>query len=193
MRIFGLTGSIATGKSFVAEIFRKNNIKVFSSDAEVDKLLKEKEVIEIIKSEQLLSKAIKDEIIDKDFLSNLVFKDDCCLEKLENILHPLVAKKRDEFFHENEKFGLLEVPLLFEKKYQTLCYKVITTYCSKKAQMERALRRKNLDRNRLNFIMKKQISGDIKATLTNYLVYTDISYQCTEKQVDEILLKEGMK
>ena len=193
MKIIGLTGSIATGKSFVAEIFRRNNVEVFSSDAEVAKLLKEKKVIGAIQEQPLLAEVVKDEVIDKNLLSNLVFKDDNLLEILENILHPLVAEKRDEFFKGNQKFVLLEVPLLFEKSYQSLCEKIITTYCSEKIQKERALRRKNIDNNRLNFIMKKQMAGNIKAKFSNYLVYTDISYQYTENQVEEILRKEGIK
>jgi dephospho-CoA kinase len=193
MKIIGLTGSIATGKSFVAEIFRRRNIEVFSSDAAVGDILKEKEVINIIKNDRFLKEVIKNDIIDKELLSNLVFKDLKLLEILENILHPLVAKKRDEFFLKNNKYGILEVPLLFEKNYQVLCDKVITTYCSDKTQIERALRRKNIDKNRLNFIIKRQMPGNIKAKHTDYLVYTDISYEYTEKQIDEILSKEGIK
>jgi len=193
MKIIGLTGSIATGKSFIAEIFRKKNIEVFSSDAAVGDILKEKEVINIIKNDRFLKEVIKNDIIDKELLSNLVFKDLKLLEILENILHPLVAQKRDEFFLKNNKYGILEVPLLFEKNYQFLCDKVITTYCSDKTQVERALRRKNIDKNRLNFIIKRQMPGNIKAKHTDYLVYTDISYEYTEKQIDEILSKEGIK
>jgi dephospho-CoA kinase len=77
--------------------------------------------------------------------------------------------------------------------YQSLCYKVITTYCSEKTQKERALRRKNIDNKRLEFIIKRQMASNIKAKLTDYLVYTDISYAYTEKQIEEILFKEGIK
>lgn len=193
MKIFGLTGSIATGKSFVAEIFRKNNIEIFSSDAEVGKLLKEKNVIDLIAKDSYLKKSIVENIIDKELLSNLVFNDEEKLEKLENIIHPLVAARRDEFLKKNNKYAVLEVPLLFEKNYQLLCYKVITTYCSEKTQKERALRRKNIDNKRLDFIIKRQMASNLKAKLTNYLVYTDISYDYTEKQIEEILFKEGIK
>ena len=50
-----------------------------------------------------------------------------------------------------------------------------------------------IDKNRLNFIIKRQMPGNIKAKHTDYLVYTDISYEYTEKQIDEILSKEGIK
>lgn len=195
MTIIGLTGSIATGKSFVADKFRKKNIKIFSSDSEVSKLLLDREVINDIKNSDDFHSVIKNETVDKDLLSNIVFKDIKILKKLEGILHPLVNHRMKNFIEEfgNEKVILLEIPLLFEKQYQSLCNKVITTYCSDRTQKERALRRKNIDINRLNFIIKQQMHGNVKARMTDYLVYTDISYQYTINQIDQIFLKEGIK
>lgn len=195
MKILGLTGSIATGKSFVADIFRELNIMVFSSDKEVAKLLEDSKVIAKIKENSNLFLSIKEDVIDKNILSNIVFNNNNTLKELEEILHPLVEIRRKEFIDENreEKFILFEVPLLFEKSYQSSCYKVITTYCSEKTQKERALRRTNIDSNRLSFIMKQQMPGKIKASLTDYLIYTDISYQYTKDQIEQILLKEGIK
>ena len=195
MRVFGLTGSIATGKSFVAEIFRQHNIAVFSSDGEVAKLLQEAGVIKAIKDQPELLACVKEDSIDKRILSNIVFDNHKALKDLEEILHPLVDAKRQEFIYNNqqEKVILLEIPLLFEKQYQKLCYKTLTTYCSNKTHRERALRRKNIDNHRLNFIIKQQMPGNIKAALTDYIIYTDISYEYTIKQIKQILLKEGIR
>ena len=195
MKIIGLTGSIATGKSFVAEQFRKESIKIFSSDTEVSNLLLEREVINIIKETDDLNYVVQNGVVDKNLLSNIVFKDIQNLKKLEDILHPLVNNRMTKFIEKfkNEKIIVLEIPLLFEKKYQILCNKVITTYCSDKTQKERALRRKNIDISRLSFIKKQQMHGNIKAKITDYLIYTDISYEYTLNQVEQIFLKEGIK
>jgi dephospho-CoA kinase len=195
MKILGLTGSIATGKSYVAEIFRQNNIIVFSSDKEVSNLLQDLIVIESIKNSSMLSPCLKDQQVCKNILSNIVFNNNNALNELEEILHPLVNKKREEFILNNkdQKFMLFEVPLLFEKGYQKFCDRIITTYCSEKTQKERALRRKNIDENRLSFIIKQQMPGNEKAKLTDYLIYTDISYQYTKQQIEELFLKEGIK
>lgn len=87
---------------------------------------------------------------------------------------------------------MCEIPLLFEKNYQSFCYKVIATCCSDKTQIERALRRKNIDTERLNFIKKHQMHSNLKAKLANYVIYTDISYQYTRDQLEQIFLKEGI-
>ena len=102
------------------------------------------------------------------------------------------GRELKEFINNNkdQKALIFEIPLLFEKNYQNSFNKIITTYCSEKTQRERALRRKNIDNNRLNFIMKQQMPSNIKARLTDYLVYTDFSYQYTRDQVEQILAKE---
>ena len=194
MKILGLTGSIATGKSFVAEEFRKKKVKIFSADQEVANLLLEPRVSIIIKSTPELANSIKDDLVDKVLLSNIVFNNIKALKKLEDILHPLINEKRNSFIKENikEKIILFEIPLLFEKSYQSSCDKIITTCCSEKTQKERALRRKNIDINRLSFIIKQQMPSNIKARLTDYLIYTDISYQYTRNQIEQIFFKEGL-
>lgn len=196
VKIIGLTGSIATGKSFVAEIFRNKKIEVFSSDYEVSKLILEDYVINQIESNENLSISIKkDKKIDKEILSKLVFKNESNLDELEKILHPLVKKKMLEFisYNESKDFILIEVPLLFERGYKEICHKVITTYCNEKCQRERALRRNNIDKFRLDFILRRQISSKKKALLSDYMIYTGGSYLFTEKQLNEILQKEGIK
>lgn len=191
MIVIGLTGSIATGKSFVADIFKEKNIAVFDSDFEVAKLLESQEVINHIRGCSNLSSAILANKVDKKLLSKIVFNDKEALVFLEEILHPLVEKKAQDFIKTNEleKIIVLEIPLLFEKNYKNYCNKVITTYCSEKAQRERALSRKNMDDARFDFIIKQQMPINLKALLTDYIVYTDVSEDYTKKQIEEILLK----
>lgn len=184
MKIIGLTGSIATGKSFVADIFRQKNIIVFDSDLEVSKLLDTPDVIDLIKN----CSQLKEGALNKNLLSKIVFHDKEALKALENILHPLIEAKVKHFIQENksEKIIVLEIPLLFEKSYQIYCDKVITTYCNEKLQRDRALSRKNIDNARFDFIMKQQMPINLKALLTDYIVYTGISDDYTKKQIDEI-------
>lgn len=189
MKIFGLTGSIATGKSFVANFFAARNIKVFCADTEVAKLLTLPKVITLIENCKPLSSAVEEEQIDKKILSQIVFGNLNNLHLLEDILHPLVKQQAENFIsnNQNEKLLILEIPLFFEKNYQKYCHKVITTHCSSSTQKNRALNRLNLDEEKYNFILKQQMPIGPKALLTDYIVYTDISDQYTNKQLEEIL------
>jgi dephospho-CoA kinase len=194
MKIIGLTGSIATGKTFVADYLAKQNFKVFLADLEVSKLLQTEQVINSLNKDEVLSSSINNGEIDKAILSKIVFSNEEHLVKLENIIHPFVDSKIKDFIEQNsqEELIFLEIPLLFEKGYQQLCDKVITTHCEPEIQRQRALSRFNLDDERLAFILKKQMSIKDKALLTDFIVYTDITNEHSIKQVDEILkcLKE---
>lgn len=194
MKIIGLTGSIATGKTFVTEIFKQNKIKTFHSDSEVFEVLKDNNIIKKIREKKILASSVQNNSLDKSLLSKLVFNNIEALKSLEDIIHPIIEKKIVDFIKENidEKIIILDIPLLFEKKYQTYCKKIITTFCSSKSQKERVMRRSNIDEDRYNFILKQQISGDVKAALSNYLVYTDISKEYTKLQVEKIIIKETL-
>ncbi len=190
MKIIGLTGSIATGKSYLADIFRKNKVDVFNSDKEVGIILQQQNVVESIKKSRNISSSINNDKIDKEKLSKLVFTEKHCLDALEEIIHPIISIKIKEYINSAKKDLLLEIPLLFEKSYNRLCDKVITTYCSHKTQVERALRRKNLDKQRLDFILNRQMSSSKKVYLSDYAVNTDISYVFTDLQIHQIIKKE---
>lgn len=192
MKIIGLTGSIATGKSFVAAEFRKQGVEVFSSDLEVSNILKENVIIQELRQNRELSDSITEGKLDKNILSKIVFRNKTSLKHLEEIIHPRVEERMMDFLKENsnKKEVLLEIPLLFEKKREMLCNKVISTYCSNKTQRERALRRNNIDNERLDFIIRQQISSKNKAAMTDYLVYTEVSYEFTRIQLNQIFIKE---
>lgn len=97
MKIFGLTGSIATGKSFVAEEFKKLGVKNFSSDRAVSQLLEEEEVVHLISKDEELKFSVINMAIDKHKLSKIVFSNHAALKKLEDILHPLIDQEEKIF------------------------------------------------------------------------------------------------
>jgi len=195
-KTIGLTGGIATGKSFVANIFSNHKVKIFYSDLEVSKLLKKQEVIDSIKQNSSLVEAVEENVINKDKLSKIVFNENSeNLKNLEDILLPKVREEIAKFIKENksERIILLEIPLLFEKNYQSICHKVIVTHCEHELQEYRALSRNNIDKKRLSFIIKRQIAANVKASLADYIVYTGISESYSQKQVEQIILKESIE
>ncbi len=194
VKLLGLTGSIATGKSFVAKFFEKNNINIFLCDDYVASLFSQDMVIEKLKSNDILSLSIKNNHVDKDKLSSIVFKDVVYLDQLEEIILPLVHQGMMDFVNKNykEKAILLEIPLLFECGYEKICDKIITTFCSYKTQENRVINRPNMNKDKFEFILKRQRSITEKSKLSNFLVYTDISYNYTEKQIKQILAREGL-
>ncbi len=203
MLVIGLSGGIASGKNFVAEIFKKNGALVFDADEEVHKLLESDKstITEISKNFPLVIVSKK---IDRKILGEIVFADGEKLKILEKILHPKVREKYREFLkkarQENHKLVVLNIPLLLENKGYK-CDKIIAVITSKIVQKQRFLERekaknpqnfvaqiKNLEK-KFEQIRSQQISNLERKKQADFIIKNDDSRIETAKQVCEILRK----
>ena len=180
----GITGSIGMGKSTVSSIFRNNNIKVWDADFEVHNLYKKgKEGYNSIIS---IYPELKDKVeINRKKVSNLLREKKIDLKLIEEIIHPLLIRSREEFIKKNKKDKLLifDIPLLYETKAYIWLDYVINVFCSKKNQIERLKQRENFDIKKINYLISKQISVNQKNKKANYVINTDQDLKQVERQV----------
>ena len=184
----GITGSMGMGKTTVSLMFKKNGIKVWNADLEVHKLYENgnegyKNIISIYPQ-------LKDEIeIDRKKLSNLIRQKIIDLKKIEEIIHPLLKQNRLKFIEENkkEKIIVFEIPLLYETGANKWLDYILSVYCSKKTQMERLYERKNFNKDKIDYLMSKQISIEHKNKNANFLINTDQKKMDVEKKVRKII------
>jgi dephospho-CoA kinase len=180
----GITGSIGMGKSTVSSIFRNNNIKVWDADFEVHNLYKKgKEGYNSIIS---IYPELKDKVeINRKKVSNLLSEKKIDLKLIEEIIHPLLIRSREEFIKKNKKDKLLifDIPLLYETKAYIWLDYVINVFCSKKNQIERLKKRENFDIKKINYLISKQISVNQKNKKADYVINTDQDLKQVERQV----------
>ena len=186
----GITGSIGMGKSTVSSIFKKNNFKVWDADFEVHTLYKKGR--EGYKSIVSIYPELKDrEEINRKKVFYLLREKKIDLKLIENIIHPLLIKSREKFFKKNEREKLLifDIPLLFETNAQVWLDYVINVFCSEKNQKERLKKRKDFDTEKINYLISKQISINLKNKKADFLINTDQDLKQVEKQVFNIIKK----
>ena len=180
----GITGSIGMGKSTVSSIFRNNNIKVWDADFEVHNLYKKgKEGYNSIIS---IYPELKDKVeINRKKVSYLLREKKIDLKLIEEIIHPLLIRSREEFIKKNKKDKLLifDIPLLYETKAYIWLDYVINVFCSKKSQIERLKQRENFDIKKINYLISKQISVNQKNKKADYVINTDQDLKQVERQV----------
>ena len=180
----GITGSIGMGKSTVSSIFRNNNIKVWDADFEVHNLYKKgKEGYNSIIS---IYPELKDKVeINRKKVSYLLREKKIDLKLIEEIIHPLLIRSREEFIKKNKKDKLLifDIPLLYETKAYIWLDYVINVFCSKKNQIERLKQRENFDIKKINYLISKQISVNQKNKKADYVINTDQDLKQVERQV----------
>jgi len=125
MIIIGITGSIGMGKTNIALILKFFGIPIHDADGSVQKLLKEEFIIGVIKKEwpNCIIHNKKKQNINKEELSKIIFNNSNERKKLENLLHPYVVKKRNNFIRKNKNKNIigLDVPLLYETKTDKMC------------------------------------------------------------------------
>ena len=93
MKIIGITGSIASGKTTVAHLMAGKKHPLFSADMVVSNLYKKKKFNKILIKKFRLSDKTK----IKDQLKLILIKNKKNIYKLESIIHPLVRKEMTNF------------------------------------------------------------------------------------------------
>ena len=121
MKKIAITGGIGSGKSTVSEIIRKLGYVVVSADKVYSELLLNEDFVKEICELMNILPIEKDGriTIDRKALSALVFSDKTQLSRLNDFTHPRIM---DEIFRRSEGVEPLffaEVPLLFERGYET--------------------------------------------------------------------------
>ena len=188
MKIIGLTGSIGMGKTTTAEMFKKHGVPTIDADQIVHQLY-ENEAVALI--EEAFPGTTDGKTVDREKLSASVIGQPDSFKKLEAIIHPLVRQKQDEFIKSHREQGtdlvLLDIPLLFETGAQSRVDIVVVVTCDPEIQKKRVLARKNMNIDKFNAILKKQLPDAEKRKLADHIVDTSVSFEETETQVIALL------
>ena len=177
MIVIGITGSIGMGKTTIAQMLKRFNIPVFDSDKEVKDILENNNLVKNQLHQlwpDVILTQVNEKKIDKKLLSIKIFTDKKNRKTLENILHPLVHKRRDAFIKSEDKSFIiaLDVPLLYETGTDKICDNVFLAYTNEKEQEERVLSRPNMTLKKFNLIKKAQWSTKVKRKRNPYLIST---------------------
>ena len=128
-----ITGKIASGKSTLMTIFKQEGYEVLSSDEIVKDLYKKSEVTNAI--EKLLKIKFSGDEVDKNQLREHLLLNPKDKKKLEKYVHSLVLKEIKNFLANSKSpIRVVEVPLLFEAKMDSLFDTIIVTDVSQEKQ-----------------------------------------------------------
>lgn len=183
MKNIAVTGSFASGKSFVINQIKKMGYKVFSCDDYVRTLYQDVQV------QALAIKEINGlNIFEKSKLADIIFNNDLMRKKLENIIHPMVRAGIKKFEQDNIKENLIftEVPLLYESGFDKYFAHVICVYCSEEMRLARALNRGVKNIEIFEKIKTIQLPQEAKIKLTPYIIDSEKEI---EGQIEDIIRK----
>ena len=184
----GLTGGIGAGKSTVADLFSQKGAVVIRSDELARQVIEPQtpgfqQVIDRFGKEFVNSEGY----IDRAKLAQIVFQDDAALKDLEKIVHPLVRSKTNQIIdqHTSETIIVNEIPLLLEKKMESLFDFLVIVISSEKNRLER-LSQRGLTAEQASARMSKQVSDDERKAAADFLIVNDGNLDQLEVDVEKI-------
>lgn len=190
MFILGLTGSVGMGKSATAKMFADEGVPVHDADAAVHALY-EGEAVPLI--EAAFPGTTASGKVDRGKLGERVLGHPEEIKRLERIVHPLVARVRDDFLAKAERGGakiaLLDIPLLYETGGETRCDAVVVVSAPAEVQRERVLARPGMTDAKLAAILTKQMPDSDKRARADFVVDTSRGFDAAREQVRDILAR----
>ena len=190
MLIVGLTGGIASGKSFVTGYLKKLKIPSHDSDKTVDLLYKKPSKVFLSYLENNnFKRAINNGNINKNLIKKDIFNNGDKRKKIEFFLHKHVREERKKFLtkHKNRKIIFLDIPLLFEKKLQKECNFICSTIAPLKTREKRALQRRGMSKTLFKLIVKTQVKDKERKLKSNFIINTGGTRAKTYLQVDNMI------
>jgi dephospho-CoA kinase len=186
MRRIGLTGSIAMGKSTTCAFFKNAGIPFHDADAAVHSLYNGLAIEPITK---ICPEAVENNAVNRQKLSEAIKNNQALLPQIEAIIHPLVLQDRIAFEKNNndQPLILFDVPLLFETSAQKNVDFIVCVSASAKTQRARALSRPNMNEEKLNFILSKQMPDSQKRARSHFIINTENGLETAERQVNAFL------
>ena len=191
MRKIALTGGIATGKSYVANLLREAGVPIVDAD------VRSREVVALgtpglaaVRQRFGPDLIRRDGTMDRIRIGQIIFKDKRARQDLEAIIHPAVQRAIDKFFDHLPKrtpFAVADIPLLFETKREGQFTSVVVVACPREMQLQRLMERNKLSKEDAERRLAAQLPIDQKLKKADYVIRTDGTFDETNAQVDALI------
>ncbi len=192
MLIIGLTGGVASGKSLVSEVWRKEGAYIIDADQIARDLVKPysdswKDIVDVFGIEVVQ----EDGNINRRRLASIIFSNPEKREHLNKILHPRIKeeinKRINEIRDKNPKaIVVIDAPLLIESKDYRQVDKVVVVTSSEDNQIERIKLRNGLRKEEAKMIIDSQMPLSEKLKFADFVIENDGSIEDVRKRAIEI-------
>lgn len=184
----GLTGSIGTGKSATAELFRAFGAPVHDADAAVHRLYSGA-AAPAIGAE--FPGTVLEGVVDRKALGAIVTGHPDRFAALERIVHPLVQALEREAIAAAGRTGarlvVLDIPLLFETGAERRCDAVLVTRVDPVEQKRRVLMRPGMSEALFHAILARQMPMEEKCRRSHAILDTGNGIEVARAEVGSLL------
>jgi len=192
VKVIGLTGGIATGKSTVSAILKKAGAVIIDADRIARQVVKKglpayREILENFGESILLP----DGEINRSVLGNIIFTEPHRKQLLNRIVHPHVKREMDRRLNALENpspdtIVVLDIPLLFEAEMHKDIAEVIVVYAPEHIQIKRLMKRDNISEADAVARVQSQMPIEEKKNRATVVIDNSGTMEDTRKQTLQI-------
>ena len=195
--LIGLTGQSGAGKTTVSKVFQENGYEILNADLIARNLQENGAVIDIL-AQEFGQQVITDEgKLNRKILANIVFSDKKELEKLNNIMFPLVMHQVLQLSEKTDKDKiLLDAPQLFESGANKMCYFTLAVTAPRETLITRIMNRDNITEEMANKRLSKQYTEEFFKENADFVINNNGSEEELRKftqhiinSIDKVILK----
>jgi dephospho-CoA kinase len=193
MRRIGLTGGIATGKTYVAARLVRAGVPLIDADVAARAVVRPGTAALAAIVERFGAGVLaRDGTLNRPALGSIVFADVAARRDLEAIVHPAVQAAIEAYLTAlppDTPFAVADIPLLFETGREAAFDLIVVVACARETQIARIMTRDGLPRADAERRLAAQWPIESKVERADVVIWTDGSFADTDAQVDALLTR----
>ena len=186
----GLTGGIATGKSYCLSRFAALGVPVIDADLLArDAVAPGSPGLALVRARFGPSVMAADGSLDRAALAAVVFDDAAARADLESIVHPEVYRRISEWFANQPagtRIAIADIPLLFETGHEHDFDAIVVCACDPAEQLRRLVERDGLSVAAAQARLAAQWPIGEKVTRADYVIRTDGAFESSDAQIKSV-------
>lgn len=191
MRLIGLTGNIASGKSAVSDMLAARGATIIDADVLArDAVMKGSPALDLIVERWGDGVLDKDGNLDRAALRHVVFDNQDDLDALNEIIHPEVRRRRLDQIAEarsrGEKVVVSVIPLLFERHLADDFDSIILVDAPRSVRLDRIVRDRGIDEAEAMKMIASQMPSDLKRARADYVIENSGTLEDLEEEVNRV-------
>ena len=188
--VVGLTGNMGAGKSTTVRMIQEMIVPVFDCDKTVHRLMRESREMKALFYLKFPQSIVQDEI-DRRVLSDLIKEKKLDVRQLEQMIYPFLEAELKNFFfrHRLEPVVVLDVPLLFEAKWDRFCDKIIVVSAPEEVLKKRVFERLGMTEDKYRALTLRQMPDNEKRQKADYVIETQYGIEPVRQRLIEIMDK----
>lgn len=188
MLVVGLTGSIGSGKSTVADLFAEKGAPVIDADIIARQITQTgssayNAIVDRFGKKILLD----DDSLDRRQLREIIFQDPHHKKWLEELLHPIIMRQiADEITYITHPYCIAVIPLLMEIGADAFIDHILVIDVNEEDQLQRASLRDNSTTESIKAILKTQMTRDERLKIADDIIDNSGSIDALDSQVEKL-------